>query len=147
MSTPVYKHTQIGYVTGGALATAAVFAALKDRPRSWVHSLLAGGLALGATLFSSLTVVVDEEALRFSFGPGVWERRIPLDDVQRVVPVRNSPLYGWGIHYTPHGWLYNVSGLDAVEIQTSTETLRLGTDEPTQLVRALKHAQPALRDT
>lgn len=132
MPTPVYKHIQVGYVTGGALATAAVFAALKDRPRSWAPSL---------------TVVVDEEALRFSFGPGVWERRIPLDDVQRVAPVRNSPLYGWGIHYTPHGWLYNVSGLDAVELQSSTETLRLGTDEPTQLVQALKHAQPALRDT
>ena len=36
------------------------------------------------------------------------------------------------------GWLYNVSGLDAVEIETSDgDVIRLGTDEPNQLSSVL----------
>ena len=79
--------------------------------------------------------------LRFYFAPGFWERRIPLNDVQRATSVRTSPIHGWGIHYTPRGWLYNVLGLDAVEIETSSETLRLGTDEPERLQQAIEQAQ------
>ncbi|PSQ94403.1 MAG: hypothetical protein BRD30_00240 [Bacteroidetes bacterium QH_2_63_10] len=79
--------------------------------------------------------------LRFYFGPGFWERCIPLDDVQRATSVRMSPIHGWGIHHTSHGWLYNVSGLDAVEIETSSETLRIGTDGPERLRRAIEQAQ------
>lgn len=142
---PRYEHTQIGYVTGGAMAAATVgtyFAFLADEGElGWFGSLLTGGLAVGTILFSSLTVVVEADALRFYFGPGFWERRIPLDDVTGVEVVRNNALYGWGIRYTPHGWLYNVSGLDAVEVQVEGEgTLRIGTDEPDELKRALEEA-------
>ena len=42
---------------------------------------------------------------------------------------------------TPHDWLYNVSGLDAVEIvRISGKKFRVGTDEPRALVAALKAA-------
>ena len=55
-----------------------------------------------------------------------------------IAPVRNSWIHGWGIHRTPHGWLYNVSGWEAVEIAlTSGKRFRLGTDEPQQLTQAL----------
>ncbi len=138
-----YKHTQIGYVTAGAMAGVALLAAWTNRERrGWVRALIAGGHAVGAVLFSSLTVIVEDDVLRFYFGPGFWERRIPLDDVQRATRVRTSLLHGWGIHRTPHGWLYNVSGLDAVEVETSTETFRIGTDEPERLRQALDQARP-----
>ena len=138
---PRYKHTQPGYVTAGALAAGAVGAYVTNRDApGWLRGLVTGSLALGSVLFSSLTVIVDANTLRFYFGPGVWERRIPLDTIREVTIVRNSPLYGWGIRYTPHGWLYNVAGLDAVEVRTETETFRLGTDEPDRLRRALTDA-------
>ena len=42
---------------------------------------------------------------------------------------------------TPHGWLYNVSGYEAVEIAlASGKRLRLGTDEPHRLAQALRAA-------
>ncbi|MBS1223341.1 MAG: hypothetical protein H6R24_19, partial [Proteobacteria bacterium] len=64
-----------------------------------------------------------------------------------VRPVRNSWLYGWGIHRTPHGWLYNVSGWEAVEITlASGKRLRLGTDEPGQLTQVLRAAATRQRD-
>jgi len=55
--------------------------------------------------------------------------------------VRNKWWYGLGIRLTPHGWLYIVSGLDAVEIvRISGKKFRVGTDEPQALVTALTAA-------
>jgi hypothetical protein len=139
---PAYKHTQADYMTAGTLGAVALLTALTNRERrGWVRTLVAGGHAVAAVLFSSLTVIVEGGTLRFYFGPGFWERRIPLDDVQCATSVRTSPIHGWGIHYTSHGWLYNVSGLDAVEVETSSETLRIGTDEPERFRQAIGQAQ------
>ena len=99
-------------------------------------------MVAGATaLFSTLTVRVTGEELCFYFGPGFWTRRFAIDDIEHVQVVRNSALYGWGIRYTHHGWLYNVSGLQAVEITIrGEEQLRIGTDEPEQLKNAIERA-------
>jgi len=42
-----------------------------------------------------------------------------------------SWLVGWGIRWTGSGWLFNVSGLDAVELSLkSGRRFRIGTDDP-----------------
>lgn len=146
---PSYKHTQIGYVTGGvgAAATALVYFSVQAETGGTLGGYgwaAAGGFAVLTGLFSTLTTVVEGDEFRFYFGPGFWTRRIPLADIQRVETVRNSLLYGWGIRYTFHGWLYNVSGLDAVELTVDGEgTIRVGTDEPEQLKAALAQARSA----
>ena len=54
-------------------------------------------------------------------------------------PVTNKWYYGWGIKRTPHGWLFNVSGLQAVEITLrSAKKYRIGTDEPERLADAIR---------
>jgi len=138
-----YKHTQIGYVTGGILLATLPLIYYAFRAEYGDLGVLGyavlgalGGLGL---LFSSLTVQVDDEELQFYFGPGFWRRRLALDDVLSVEVVRNSVLHGWGIRYTRHGWLYNVSGLRAVELTIRGEgQVRIGTDEPEALKRALE---------
>jgi len=98
-----------------------------------------GGFGVLAVLFSSLTVTVTDQELVFYFGPGFWTRRFALDDIVSAEVVRNSALYGWGIRYTPHGWLYNVSGLRAVEVTIRGEgQIRIGTDELEALKQALE---------
>jgi hypothetical protein len=105
---------------------------------------MTGGLGAITILFSTLTVEVDDETLRFYFGPGFWTKRIPLRDIEHVEIVRNRMFYGWGIRYTFDGWLYNVSGLDAVKLRVrGWGTLRIGTDEPHELKRALEQARQA----
>jgi hypothetical protein len=95
-------------------------------------------MGIVALLFYDLTVEIDATHLSFRFGVGLIRQRIPLAEIVAVTPVRNSWLYGWGIHRTPHGWLYNVSGWEAVEITlTSGKRLRLGTDEPRRLTQVL----------
>lgn len=51
------------------------------------------------------------------------------------------PRHGLGIRKIRDGWLYSVSGLDAVEIETTDEeVIRLGTVEPHRRARTLKSA-------
>lgn len=54
-------------------------------------------------LFSSMTVEIDGEALRISFGPGLLRHAWPLDQMESWRPVRNPWWYGWGVHRTPGG--------------------------------------------
>jgi hypothetical protein len=89
-------------------------------------------------LFYSLTATISEKFLEIRFGVGLIRKRFPLKDIASCRSVKNSWFYGWGIHMTPHGWLYNVSGLDAVEITTkSGKKYRIGTDVPLELEQAL----------
>ena len=92
-------------------------------------------------LFHSLLVEVDRDALRLTYGIGVVRKHFDMATLGDAYAVRNKWWYGLGIRLTPHGWLYNVSGLDAVEIvRVSGKKFRVGTDEPQALVAALKAA-------
>lgn len=94
--------------------------------------------------FSSLTVTVDEENLRLKYGFGIFAKRISLSEISASSVVKNHWYYGWGIRYWPWRriWIYNVSGLDAVELTLiSGKIIRIGTDEPLQLSRVLKKPQ------
>ena len=147
--TPLrYHHTQPGYVTVGALLLGLLltYSELSDSASEW-HSAgyaLLGGLGLLTVLFSSLTTEVTDHEFRFHFGPGFWRHTFSLDTIGSVEVVRNPIWYGWGIRYTPSGWLYNVSGRSAVEVDLGSEgVIRVGTDEPEQLARALRQAVEA----
>ncbi len=74
-------------------------------------------LILAIIFFGTLTVEMDEEFVRLRFDIGWIEKKINLADVNGQRIIRNKWYYGWGIRYTPHGVLYNVSGLETVEVQ------------------------------
>jgi len=139
-TAPRYQHTQFGTVVVGSLAASALVLvglglALGERVFTFGGPVMMG---IAALLFYALTVEIDGTHLTFRFGVGLIRKRIPLAEIVNVKPVRNSWLYGWGIHRTPHGWLYNVSGWEAVEIaMASGKRLRLDTDEPQRLAQAL----------
>jgi hypothetical protein len=143
-----YEHTQPGLlmlaVMAGALAL--VLSTLWVLPAGqrwliWPSVLVVGGVAV---LFHGLTVRVADGTLTWYFGPHFWTNEIAVDAIARAEPVRNSALMGWGIRRLRDGWLYNVSGLDAVEVETRDgTTVRIGTDEPEALCRALAQARDA----
>ncbi len=90
-------------------------------------------------LFGSLTVEVTDDELMHWFGPKFWKKSYLLHDIESVEMVKNSWIYGWGIRLTPYGWLYNVSGFDAVQIQLrSGRKFRIGTDDTKGLASALQ---------
>lgn len=95
-------------------------------------------LLLVLVLFRSLTIEVDRAELRCFFGGGLIRRRFPLSRIESAKPVRNKWYYGWGIKLTPTGWMFNVSGLDAVELTLhSGKRFRIGTDRPLEVVEAI----------
>jgi hypothetical protein len=101
--------------------------------------LIAGVLAPIGWAFSSLSIEVTPTQLVWFFGPGVWRKAVARSDIRRTTVVRNKWWWGWGIHLTPRGWLYNVGGLEAVEIALADgRMLRLGSDECEALVQALQ---------
>ena len=140
-----YQHTQNGKLIKVIMGMSIVLCLVITGIIGWaslVGYALYGSvlfLVILTWLFGSLTVEVDGEELRHYFGPGFWRKTYLLSDIDSVEQVRNSWIFGWGIRFTPHGWLYNVSGLDAVQIQLrSGRKFRIGTDNPAGLVSALQ---------
>ncbi len=68
-------------------------------------------------------------------------KRVSVAKIVACEPIRIRWWYGWGIHLTPYGWLYNVSGLDAVAITLRNgQKFALGSDDPQGLAEALRGA-------
>lgn len=137
---PVYEHRQISM---NALFAGALALALFGLWIAWTSEFwpwIAGAATLSViAVFHALTIRVDEAAVSWRFGPGLFRKSVPVSEIVGAVPVRNRWWYGWGIRYTSHGWLYNVDGLDAVEItRQNGKTFRLGTDEPDALASAIR---------
>src|ERR1051325_3176257 len=92
-------------------------------------------LVLAAWLFHSLTIEITGSELHWRFGPGLIRKRIALADIASICVVRTNFLEGWGIPLSRFGWLYNVSGFDAVAITLSNgRRFALGTDEAEELL-------------
>lgn len=139
---PHYRHTQIGWVLGGIIGTAGVLVVvLLTAAALWRGALVLLPVAVTVLillLFGTLTVSVDRTMLEARFGLGLVRRRVALAEIRAFRVVRNRWYYGWGVRYFPGGWLYNVSGLSAVELRLADgRRVRIGTDEPDALRRAL----------
>jgi hypothetical protein len=138
-----YRHTQRGLVTMlVCLVVAAISAAAIWRTGQWFPAAIAPIVILAvAIVFSSLTVEVGNREVSWYFGPGFWTYRLALDEIESVAAVRNRWWNGFGIRMAAGFRLYNVSGLDAVELRLkSNEVRRIGTDDPQGLAAALKTA-------
>ena len=135
-----YRHTQRGTLTLiVCLLFAAIDALIAWRSGQWSPVVVLIVLVAVAILFSSLTVEVGDNELRWHFGPGLWTYRLPLDEIKEVAVVKNHWWNGFGIRMAPGFRLYNVSGLDAVELRLkSDEVRRIGTYDPQGLANALQ---------
>ena len=137
----IYRHTQRGtLILITCLAIGAFGVVLSWTSGRWPPAVLMLVITIAtATLFSSLTVEVADNELRWHFGPGLLSYRLALDEIRDVAIVRNQWWNGWGIRMAPGFRLYNVSGLDAVELRlTSNDIRRIGTDDPEGLVKVLR---------
>jgi hypothetical protein len=140
-ATPSYRHTQIGWTLLLVLGVGAGLVAFAASRTGWSGPapLVFGLLGVVAALFCTLTVEIREGNVLLFFGLGLVRRRVGRAEIVRAEAVRNPWHFGWGIRFTPYGWLFSVSGLDAVEIGlVSGKALRIGTDEPAELAAAIR---------
>lgn len=142
--SPSYRHTQLGRVIAacslpGLVPVVVLVHYIRIPEVNWVAAAIVGFQVLVLLLFGSLTVGISGGHLRIRFGIGLIRKRWPLDGIESCRPVRNSWIHGWGIRKMPGAWLYNVSGLDAVELKLkSGKRVRIGTDEPHALLAAVE---------
>jgi hypothetical protein len=143
-----YRHTQIAW-TLIVLVVAVVLAEFTivtfSGPQGTLSLALSGAVvavaAVMLALFSTLTVAVDDRAVRLWFGFGSLRREVVLADVRAVRRVRNHWYAGWGVRVIPNGRLYNVGGLDSVELEMDDgRVVRVGTDQPDALLAAVQAA-------
>jgi hypothetical protein len=136
-----YKHTQIGYLLIIALGTASLMIGNLVLATNFniTAILLLTFMVLCLVLFATLTVEVNAQEINLQFGIGLIRKRFALKDVQTYRAVKNPWYYGWGIHLIPGGWLYNVSGWEALELQMKDgRKYRIGTDDTRGLIDAIR---------
>jgi hypothetical protein len=142
-----YEHTQIGYLVVCVLFGAAIFVAVTgiitptNSGSLLISAVIEVILLISAIVFSKLTIKIDGETLKACFAMGLICKKVPLAEIGACEPIRIHWWYGWGIHLTPYGWLYNVSGLDAVAITLRNgRKFALDTDDRDGLVSAIQAA-------
>jgi len=138
-----YLHPQIGWVVLVAmdLSIALIVVLLFLYEFNWTPIAVLFVLGICMVLFATLTVEVDQEKLTARFGPGFIRKTIPLYHIVGYQQVRNHWISGWGIRRISGGWMWNVSGLDAVELMLQDGgKFRIGTNDPEGLVSALEQA-------
>ena len=100
--------------------------------------IIAAVFLLIGLLFGGLITKVGSGSLDLAFGIGVISKSIPLEHIESAEAVRNRWWYGFGIRLTPHGWMWNMKGLSAVELTYKTgKKFRVGTTDPEGLLAAL----------
>ena len=115
-----YEHTQIGHVIIWSLlaiiliASGGLIGSPFHREPPVVVSII---MLICLVLFYKLRITIDGKTLCASCGIGVVRKRVRLAQIVGCEPIRIHWWYGWGIHLTSCGWLYNVSGFDAVTIR------------------------------
>lgn len=147
-----YRHRQVGALMG-ILALVALLVglvlirtlSLRGEEYSWAIvgiPLFITMITLG--LFSVLEISIDAQTLNWRFMPFI-RKSVSLADIAEAKPTRTSFIYGWGIHYTDRGWLYNVSGFGAVHVRMRDgKQFMLGSDEPMVLADAINRSRATL---
>lgn len=138
-----YRHRQIGtlviVLVGSTMILMAFLLMYVEYHPVGTGVLVFLGILL--FLFGSLSVDISEESLLVYFGPGLIRKTFNIDDISKAKITRNSWYHGWGVRRVPGCWMFNVSGLDSVEISLKNgKRFRIGTDEPETLLDAIRSA-------
>jgi hypothetical protein len=148
-----YRHTQAGTVVRWA-----VLAGLLPLPALYllpippmlvvvIVTVLVSVPVLLIFLLWSLTIEVSPAHFKFWFGPGWIGKTVPMARVAGCEPM-DKKIMAWGIHWAgpTKGWLYNVSGFQAVVVSLEDGTrFMVGTDEPQAVCEAVAKAQATLK--
>lgn len=112
---------------------------------NWIGAVVFLLMIIALYLFNSLVVRVSADKIYIAFGSGLIRKNIQISTITSAEKVRNKWYYGFGIRLIPGGQMYNVAGLDAVELKlTNGRVFRIGTDEPDKLL-AVIHSQMGVR--
>lgn len=137
-----YKNTQPGIAmlsVMGLVTLLLIFGSISKPHEPIGFAYVIVGIV--SILFSALTIKVEGGEIKWFFGPGFWRKSLKLSDIESARRIKTSWYCGLGIRLTATGWLYNVSGLTAVELKLKDKTtVSLGTNDPENLLKAIEQS-------
>jgi len=104
-----------------------------------VFSVLAVSLLICLLIFYKISIYINETYISFKLGIGLVSKKYLIADIKSCKPVKNEPLFGIGIKIIPNGMLYNVSGLQAIELtfKNRKSKIRIGTNQPEEIASTI----------
>ena len=140
------KYTQFGTLSVIVMAPFLIFSLImiissgfKDLTQFGVLSFVAIIMLICLLTFYKSTIYIDDTYIYFKLGIGIVAKKYLISDIQSCKSVRNNPLFGIGIRKIPKGWLYNVSGLRAIELtfKNKKSIVRIGTNQPDEIAETI----------
>ncbi|MBD98769.1 MAG: hypothetical protein CMO34_02915 [Verrucomicrobia bacterium] len=136
----------------GTLMIAILFPLAFLFTRKLIKSSLANGLefdllffltvifVICLLVFYKLTIIINSKTVSFKLGIGLFGKSYNISDIKSCRPVSNSVLDGIGIRMLSNGWLYNLSGLKAIELQFKSRKsiVRIGTNQPEEISQVIQ---------
>jgi len=115
---------------------------LANTPDFYINLFLVIVFLICLLVFYKLTIFVDDKFVTFRLGIGLVGKTYKISDLKSCKPVTTSVLNGIGIRMLPNGWLYNVTGLKAIELRfiNKKSIVQIGTNKPdeiSQLIQSL----------
>jgi hypothetical protein len=149
-----YHHTQIEtryllvLLASAVLYLLALFILIlpieNDDLRLFGIAAISALLALEVVVFmglSMLTVTVTEEAVSVHMLAGMMQVALPIGEIEDCQPVSGPGKIGLGVRVPPNSIVYRISDGDAVEITLSDRQIVIGSDEPEELILAIRAAR------
>jgi len=136
-----YKKTQYGsLLIGFCLFSAGVIYSFDGPSDEFLYTLFILGAVIA--VFGTLTVSIDRAHLKIRLGVGLFRRTIPLKEIREVTVSKIPWWLGSGIRWYRGKMIYNVSGLQALEITLeNNKMILLGTSEPNLLKQKIDTAK------
>ena len=141
------KYTQFGTLMVAVIVTLTlvftgmlVETGLTYNSEMYTYASLILIFLISLLLFYKLTITISDTHISFKFGIGIIHKSYQISEISSCKPVKNQFIYGWGIRKIGVGWLYNVSGLKAIELRfkDSSKVVRIGTSQPDEVVAVIK---------
>ncbi|WP_415776370.1 hypothetical protein ACMYQ1_10415 [Shewanella oncorhynchi] len=133
-----YKHSQLGTSLVVLLTIPMVIVFFFSSGDSTVKITIYCTMSFLILNFFRLKTVINNECITISFGLGLIRKKIKLESIVSVEPLKTSILCGWGIRIMNDGKLYNVSGREAVKIKLKDGTaVAIGTNDVKNLMNSI----------
>ena len=134
----MYKQTEINYSLIVILLVISTFIIFSPELADFKIIILSINL-LVTLLFFSLTIVIDEQKLRWYFGFGIISKDVELSQIAETSAYKTKWYQGIGVRMLSDGWLYNASVGQAVKITLADgKNIYLGCKDAGALQQALK---------
>lgn len=148
-TAPDYHHVQRGWLMPVALFGGAAFSAViifiagrEEEVPTAVWLAPAFILACGF-VFAGLGVTVDARGVLVRWGLGWPRARFAWSDIESFESCEHGWWYGYGLRWTPRGWLWNIQGPWAVRLKLrSGKCFHVGTDDLEGFLAALHAGHP-----